>query len=298
MTTNISDSQLLEFNKQGFIPGPNEQSYHFLSRVKDSLHFANNIDEYLESSEELFPFRAEDKIPTQEKESAFHICKTLFDMAPSWVPAFYNNHDLSVWHGGSSWIPEVNEGSPIIFFQLRKAFKASSTYLWIYQRNEILSHEAVHVGRMAFHEPEFEEILAYRTSSSPLRRLLGPIIQSPEETMAFALIISFIVALDYFLLFTQNFSLYATAMWLKLIPLFLILYGLWRIWKLHRVFEKCLENLEALLSSKDKANAVIYRLTDKEIYRFSEDLSPTILQYAHENKSRSLRWRLLNIAYF
>lgn len=298
MTTNISDSQLLEFNKQGFIPGPNEQSYHFLSRVKDSLHFANNIDEYLENSKELFPFRSEDKIPAPEKESAFHACKHLFDMTPNWVPAFYNNHDLSIWHGGSSWIPETNDRSPVIFFQLRKAFRSSPNYLWIYQRDEILSHEAVHVGRMAFDEPEFEEILAYRTSKSSLRRKLGPIVQSPDEAMAFALIITFIVALDYFLLFTQKFALYASVMWLKLIPVFMILYGLWRVWQLHRVFEKCLDNLEALLSSKDKANAVIYRLTDKEIHRFSETLPPTILQYAHEEKSKSLRWRLLNLAYF
>jgi hypothetical protein len=298
MTKKITDSQLLDLNSQGFIPGPAEKDLQFLSRVKESLHFANNIDEYIDKSVELLPFQEEDKIPFLEKVVSLQKTKKLFDVVPSWVPAFYNNHELTFWHGGSSWIPEQNDRSPMIFFQLRKSFRHSSSYLWIYHRDEILSHEATHVGRMAFDEPEFEEILAYQTSSSPIRRWLGPIIRSPDEALVFILIVAFIVLLDYFLLFLQNLPLYATAMWLKLIPCFMIAYGVWRLSRLHKVFEKCLENLGTVLDDKKKATAVIYRLTDKEIYKFADILPQTILQYAHEEKTKSLRWRLLTRAYF
>src|SRR5262245_52150906 len=102
----------------------------------------------------------------------------LFDCAPDWIPLFFSNYRLPFWQGGCTWILQRTEcDPPFALLQLNKAYKDHDVYLKFYRRDELVTHECAHVGRMAFDEPAFEEIIAYRTSPSPFRRWLGPIIQ-------------------------------------------------------------------------------------------------------------------------
>ena len=67
---------------------------------------------------------------------------------------------------------------------------------------------------------------------------------------------------DVFLVAMHRPDAYGLALWLKLIPLTLVLGALIRLWRRQRTFEACLNNLSNICGRH--AAAVAYRLTDKE----------------------------------
>lgn len=140
---------------------------------------------------------------------------------------------------------------------------------------------------MTFQEPKYEELLAYRGSTSRFRRWFGPIIMSARESMAVMLIL-------FALIFTEATG--GPSFLLEALLSGLIAYGLSRLYMRHHRFEKCLANLKTIFSDATLADAVIYRLTDYEISLFAKSSRQEILQYVHQQKS--LRWRLLILAYF
>ena len=103
---------------------------------------------------------------------------------------------------------------------------------------EILAHEEVHILRAAFTEPQFEELLAYQTSSSPLRRFLGPLFQAPWESYAFLLLCALL-------------PLYPLAALLITLPLSRLLLSQWRFAKAKQHFPK---NILILLTDKELRN--------------------------------------------
>ena len=131
--------------------------------------------------EEAFARRCAQCQPIAGEEWAIAHRRTqeLFGFTVDWVPLTYSNQKLPFWEGAATWISET--GLPHI--QLRKAFK-KGRHLG-YSRDEILAHESVHAARMAFDEPRFEEIIAYQTSKSPLRRFFGPLFRRTWESALF-----------------------------------------------------------------------------------------------------------------
>ena len=289
----VSDAQLLELNRLGIIPGPDETEGIFLDRAEACLRLSETLRiqpiEYLGVNANIStaPFL---KVPLEESLE-------LHGIAPDWVPLFFNNRGLAPWHGGCAWICE-NGSSNVAFLQLREPFARTSRYLLLYQRDELITHECSHIGRMAFEEPLFEEIIAFQSSSSPIRRWLGPILQSAREALLLFTILFLLLVFDIGLLIYPSKTGIEWALSLKLIPLSLIGFGLARLAILHNRFNSCLRNLETLLSDSQKARAVIYRLRDREIWKFSKLSAKDILHYAHEHGKKSLRWRLLLLAYF
>ena len=273
-----------QLNSLGLIPGPNETKEDFLSRSEQCLNLKKSIVEQLDQD---FPFCEEDLASPKIMEEAKPLTESLFDMFPSWVPLFFSNRKLAPWHGGCAWIFQLDKISPkLSLFQLRKDFSNQETYLSIYCRKELIAHEAAHVGRMAFNEPKFEEVLSYRTSPSHFRKYFGPIIQSPYESFLFLLSL-LIAVLTVF---------WANSFMLFLIPAGLISLALMRLWKRQRQFSRTLHNLKKLFKDERKANGVIFRLTDKEIITFSKVSLRKIKEYAQQQKS--LRWQILNQIYF
>lgn len=289
----LSDEQLIAYNRQGLIPGPDETEEEFLRRAQYCL----NIGEELASSE--LPFDKSDQASPHLFEEAFATTSSLFDISPKWIPIFFSNHHLAPWHGGCAWIFQLTEASPTAaLFQLREAFRSKNRYLGVYQRDELVAHELVHVGRMMFHEPKFEEFHACRTANSFLRRWLGPIIQSAKESLLFVAALLVVFLLDIFLVASGQHEAYLSVMWVKSIPLALILMALSRLVWRHRQFSRCWKNLSTLLGDLHKAGAVIYRLSDSEIIRFSRMTPSAISQEVAQQQKGSLRWRLLSLAYF
>lgn len=255
----LDTNNLKHYSAIGLIPGPQETEEQFLLRVKEG--------------EGLRAKMGADEISTEILDKAIEKTKPLFGIAPRWVPVLFSNEKLSPWHGGAAWIFQCEKDSPTTaFIQLRKK-------IGFYHPEEIVAHELSHVGRMMFEEPQFEEVLAYRTSNSALIRWLGPIFQASWESMLFVLTLALILVVD---IFTLNSPVYMEMMWLKLIPLVLILFGLARLaWK-HHIFNQALSKT---------SNEMIYRLTDEEIRLFAKSTPQQIEEYI--SKQDSLRWKCM-----
>ncbi len=297
MTTKISDEQLLEFNKKGLIPGPSEDCYHFLFRARHCLRFSNDIEAFFHSENKCLPFCSNDNVPKEKCRKSLTRTQEHYDCSPEWAPTFFSNEGLAYWHGACSQISSLGEDNPLVYIQLRKAFRNSEYYFGIFSREDVLAHEYAHIGRMAFEEPKYEELIAYRCSTSWLRRWLGALVLSPIETWIFVISLFSFILIDYLLLLTGNLNLYDKLTWLKVIPLCMAAFASYRLFAIQKTFLATLNHLKELLGDAN-ANAVIYRLTDDEIDSFAEMMPHSILQYAQENRSHSLRWRLLSKAYF
>jgi hypothetical protein len=294
VSTTVSDEDLLHYNKLGLIPGPSENEVDFLKRVDHCLHLKENMASHLGQQ---FAIEIDNPVSEELIHNATPVMCELFDIAPNWVPIIFTDHHLAPWHGGCAWIFQFTDDSPVgAFFQLRRVFASSMHYLWIYDRDELITHESAHVGRMVFEEPRFEELLAYRTAKSRFRRWFGPIIQSAWEGGAFffSLLIVLLVDIYFFTEQVQN----TWILWFKVIPVLLLSLGLVRLWRKQKQFNKCLSNLENILGDKHRADSVIYRLQDQEIINFSKMPSKEILKYVEKNKTLSLRWRAIVAAYF
>lgn len=290
----ITEEELLRYNQLGLIPGPGENEIELLNRAKYCLSLRDSFETKLT---ENAPFSPENRASAKILEESFEITQRLYDIKPDWIPVFFSNYKLAFWHGGCAWIFQENEKTPMgAFFQLRQVFRDSTTYLGIYRRDELIAHELSHVGRMMFEEQRFEEVLAYRSDHSRFRRYFGPIMQSSWESALFVLILFLIIVTDFSLSEFLSRQAYQHIMWLKLVPFGMVLYALGRLWKRQRQSSRCLSRLQDIVS--EKADAVIYRLTDEEIGKFAEMTSDDILKYAEEYRGKSLRWKVIYLAYF
>lgn len=288
-----SIEQLLSLNQIGLIPGPGETLEEFARRADYCLTLKQHLSQEIKAS-----FDGEENEDPKILEPSNRRLSAYYDIAPDWIPIFFSDYRLPFWQGGCAWIFQMAADSPTAaLIQLRQAFRQSSRYLGIYQRDELLTHELVHAGRMKFQEPRYEEILAYQTADSSFRRWFGGIVQSSMESVIFVLILGLIVVCDIFLAALNHIDAYMMALWLKLIPFGLILYGVLRLQKRHRCLQACLKNLDECLHSTEKARAVAFRLTDEEIESFSRMTSGEINNYAAIRASEELRWQVICAAY-
>lgn len=283
---------LRQWNARGLIPGPEEDEASFLERV----HLCLSLQSL--PANERPPECAEKTDPLTESKLLQEITpktRPLFGIQPDWVPISFSNKGLAPWHGGCAWIlPWRN--NIVACFQLRKNFATQRTYLKLYHREELLAHEAAHVGRMAFDEPKFEEMLAYRTATTGFRRWFGPIVHSSREVLLFLLTVLISLFFDIAALFTEDETMLSLAFWAKGIPILVVLYGIQRLAIKHLQLDRCLRKLQQLLGDVVLANSVCYRLTDDEIIRFGGATLEEIQQEATEQDS--LRWKVIKAAYF
>lgn len=290
------NDELIKWNQQGLIPGPLENEEDYLSRVNYCLNLKKTIQE--SDLKEQFSFSESNKIQEILAE-ARELTVQLFDIDMQWIPLFFSNQKLALWHGGCAWIFQAKEETPTAaVLQLRKAWYDKKSSWGTYTRQELVGHELAHAGRMMFEEPQFEEILAYQTSSSIFRGWFGPIIQSSKEAMAFCLSLFLILLIDLIVVFSGQSELYLSFVWLKLLPAGMVVYGLYRLWKKQKILERCFKKLNDLLKNPKKTKAVIYRLTDSEIRSFAFLTPKEINEYAEAESNQSLRWRLIFHEYF
>jgi hypothetical protein len=223
----ISDADLLEYNRRGLIPGPEEDEDAFLQRVS-SCH----------------------RVPAYEHEGREKV-KAHFDIDIDWMEVSYSNKGLMPWEGAAVLISESRA-----LLQLRKAFEKGA-YLGLYMRSEVLSHEWAHLARMAFHEPQFEELFAYSLSSSSLRRRFGPFFRTSCESSIFLAIWLISLILNAFQLFTATlaFSL----------PLLVTAYGFWRLARLHLLFQRCRRSVSKIVKEPKNIIPLLFRQRDTPI---------------------------------
>ena len=143
-----------------------------------------------------------------------------------------------------------------------------------------------------------EEIFAYMTSSSAFRKFLGPIIRAPYEIGLFFSLIFMGIASQFSAIFISTEIFSALSVFSFASGIFLFSFALFRLafikLKLNRTFKK----LFKLTKDKKKARSVLFRLTDNEITNFAKMTKEEIREYIHANKELSLRWKVINSAYF
>lgn len=237
----MTDQELLELNRDGLIPGPNETEENFLERVEKTKKF----------------FQEGNWIPKPHWDWVEHSLQDIFDFAPRYAAAFYSNKNLTPWQGAAAW----SNGT----IQLREKFRKGS-YLG-YRREEVLSHEAVHIARAAFNESRYEEFFAFLTSEKKWRRVLGPIVKRPWEV--WPLLVAMILGI---------WSM--ASIWIAL--------GFIRLIRLHLRLRAASRQLDPKW-----ARAILLRLTDDEIDRFAK--GEDVEKYAF--RQNCLRWRLIKIRY-
>lgn len=290
--TSIADTTIQSWNQQGFIPGPDETEQAFIERVE----YCQNLKQTLFASvNEAFPFASSDEASQGILESAYLKTKALYDIEPTWVPLFLNNYQLAFWHGGCAWIFQISDQTPTAaFLQLRANFRTQSTYLGLYKRDELIAHEVAHVGRMMFQEPQFEEILAYRSSDSRWRRWMGPIVQTSNETLFFMLIVGFVFLAELAVInLKSSFLVSPFILGLALIPVLLFSLAFSRLALRQWQFYRCLKNLTAIYQDQVTAQWVIYRLLDKEIHLFASSSPDKIRAMMTDFSSHSFRWQFI-----
>ncbi len=264
--TFVQDSELLSYNKQGLFPGPKEAERDFLNRVNSFLSASYLIDNVCSES-----------LDTAER---------LYDIKPSWVQIEYTNLGLRFWEAAQV------ESSPNYFrFRLRKSFLNHPKYLGIYSKEEILAHEFAHVGRMNFPPSRFEEIFAFQTSKR-FREVIGPLFSTPNQSFAVVVLSTMSLLGDFLLKETP----YVWAFF-KALPLFYLGYLGIKLLSTRRQYSRALKKMGALVKDSQKAKHILYRLTGKEIQKFSRSRLKTIELYMEGQKSKELRWRLIHLAY-
>lgn len=282
----LSHEDFQRYNTLGFIPGPQETEEAFLERV----HYCENLkSQFTEQLGQQIPVELS-SMPSELQKTVNEKTRKLYDIVLDWVPIVFSNYKMFPWHGGCAWIFQMSADTPTAaFFQLRKSLAKKSTYMGIYDREELIVHETAHVGRMLFREPKFEEILAYRSSKSAFRSFFGPIIQAPWETLLLLILL--------FLSFLGELFLDGSmSQWFKIATLGLIILGIVRVCLRQWQFSRCYAVLKTLLKSSEKADAVIYRLVDREIIAFGKMTSEELRSYI--NKEDSLRWQMIYKVYF
>lgn len=283
--------QILKWNSEGIIPGPKESEESFLKRALYLETFKAKVKEELQ----LTP--KEEEISDSILMEALPEARLHYGIEPSFAPLFFSNEKLAPWHGGTSWIVQLEKDSPTAaFIQLKKCFFQKQRALF-YNRTEIIVHELSHIGRMAFDSPVYEEIIAWSSSPNAFRRLVGPLFFSITETSVFVFVLLTLFLLDVMVLFLGSPALFEELQMLKTLPLLYLLYAGVRLLKKQRSFAKCLKNLQVLTSSEDQARAILYRLTDEEIALFSKEEPSFIARYIQDNAQLSLRWRVISQAY-
>jgi len=211
---------------------------------------------------------SEKQIPPAHLEWVRAHLNELFGFYPESLPTYYSNHKLMPWQAAVTWIEPGS--SPIV--QMREGLKKGS-YLGIYSREEILSHEAVHAFRSAFKDDRWEEYFAYMTSEKQWRKVLGPIVKNPWE------IWPFLIFCLGGLFFPEAY--FGAALW--------AIMGFWRLSIGHRTLAKAAKSLMKKMHDVSSVRGTLVRLTDKEIKDLAKD-KPI--------GDHSLRWRVIRLAYF
>jgi hypothetical protein len=140
----LSTDELLSLFRRGLIPGPSETEAEFLARASSKS-----------------PLPEWSSIPPLPPQWGFSV---------DWVPLIYSKKNLLPWEGALCRDTHI---------QLHPRLQTKS--LFGNTLTQILHHESVHAVREAFDEPQFEELIAYRTAPTAWKRFIGPLFSRVWE---------------------------------------------------------------------------------------------------------------------
>ena len=265
----VSQSMLKALGARGIFPGPLEDEGAFIIRVQ-------NLERVQKDPITILGQREYQTFPEHRR---------FFNCRLDWILYTYSNRRLLPWQGAVTWMIETQQVGTVPLIQLRKSFENARAFF--YDRDEVLLHEAVHVMRLPFHEPRFEEILAYFHAQSKWRRTIGPLFRKPKEAVVFVSLVLLST------IFQGLFPLYAThplsefLKWVPLAPLiYLLIKGL-TVVRDRLYLKRALATIRRFFPNAKDPFIVAMRLTDQEIITCAKGHLPSLVQ----DKPLNLRWR-------
>ena len=264
---------LVSLDEQGFLIGSTE----------DAETYANRLDGFLKKFKELEAegkktgqlviedetFDEKERIPQEIYDEAAIVNEELYSFKIDWVPGYFVTPQFGLLFGGCAYL-----FSPEFFsiFIIRNSFKTSPKW-YIYNRQELMSHELCHVARFAMGADKYEEHFAYQTSPSRFRKTSGSAMRSEIETylllgLCFGLLIvqavqAFIFDITYWN--TPLWQVPAIYIWLSFV--FFLTYIVGRQVLLNRSFRVAQENLSKLT---DKPRSIAFRCNDSEMDKIAK----------------------------
>ncbi|MBN2478956.1 MAG: hypothetical protein JXA94_01880 [Parachlamydiales bacterium] len=295
----ISAEELIKLNKLGFIPGPNEKEKDFLLRVEYSTKLIKDPKLFFEEHKQKPPFEIKEKIMRPRWNWTRAQLLSLFDISPTDLAIYYSDQNLSFLQPAATWILSFGDDNniKIPLLQFRHVLR-KKTYLWIYTLDEILAHEAVHAARVAFDEPKTEEIFAYLTASSHFRRVFGPIVKTNKDIVIFFSFLFLSLLFQAFWVMSSISTFSYISAFFGFLTLSTLCFGLGRLFVVRRKMKKTFKKLKKILNDKKKAKAVLFRLTDFEIFNLYKMKIKDIENYFETRKEKSLRIKAIYLSYF
>jgi hypothetical protein len=153
-------------------------------------------------------------------------------------------------------------------------------------KEEIINHEKVHYIRRGFHEDPLEESIAYYSSHSHLRKILGGMFQNPFESLLFLLfsgLLVFSTFLDFFFPFSLVGYISLCAFWIV------------RSIRRYKIIQRLVTSLDEL--SGGQGYPIILRLTSKEIDQLWSKKPLEIQEELIHRGNHSLRIRMIAQVY-
>lgn len=254
---------LKSLNSRGFICGPHESLECFKKRcalLMELYQTPSKLNQYLSG----FSIQG---LSVENKKADIHL---------DWAIGYYSRKKLTLWEPAATWIVPI-DSLPIAVLQLNPQHKSIL--------DEILLHESIHIARMAFEEPLYEEFLAYTNSTSKWRRYLGPLFQNTYESIVFVI-----------LALLPSFGIFYSSLWnlSSLLLLSFLSFLLGRLIYRHIIFQKALKKIKLIFNTEFPIQIAI-RLTDKEMKLFAKNSLYSVMEYMKSEPS--LRWKQILSAY-
>ncbi len=263
--------QFLELSRRGFFLAPGETEKHFCLR--------------LALSERLFkaPAAAVGSGRTMRRvfwDWAKETLKNSFDIFPDHFLVFFSKKRLRLFEAGATWTYEES-GVKTGVIQLQDKLQRGR-YLGLCALDEVLSHEAVHLSRIAFNEPIFEEMIAFMASGNIFRQIFGPVFRRPIEPLLF------LIPIILLPIHPVAYSLFAIAASFFLFRLFY-----WR-----RIFTRAFRRIFKAIRNKKQTMAVLVRLSDQDIKTLSKMPPKQVHGFFATQAEHSLRMEVIYRSYF
>lgn len=247
--------KLCSWSQEGWILAPQEEKTSVIQR-KETLESVN--------------------FPKEQK-----ILLPLYDLEVSEVPLLVSNRSLWPWQGAVLWQYWDDRGRTYPVIQVRENGGGK-------KQEEALAHELVHFSRFSFSEPLFEEILAYKTSSSLWKSFFGPLFMRPWEATCFV-VFSFLP--PFFAFWKDSFL----GGWVFLSACFFLLL---RLCLLHGIFALARRKLCMLGILKEKTLPILLRLSDWETIKLAFCFTEKIRAYLQKQEGLEDRIKCLVETYY
>jgi len=284
-------SEMIALDEQGFILPPEGDPDALRRDAVRTVEWSRSLREELARTGrvEIFGevFNASQLVPDEVLAECLGPVRRAYRIYPVWVPAFFSNRGLPWYVGGATFYDSAS-GPFRVCLVLREPFRQRPRWL-IYDRSEILSHEACHVARAMMGRQGFEEPLAYAISSSALRRAAGGVFRARWEAPLLSACAVILIAGSALEL--VGFS--PLIKWSCAVPLLLVGSGLvLRGSAANRKLSAARRFLQPLFG--ENAAAVLFRCSDAEILSLARAATAgTSPQEWLERKRDSLRWQII-----